>query len=88
MTSIPHQLYQQPALQNNTRTCKDDEFGMTHFSTQQGSFEMQVAPLPKGKVTEEKKKPFLPLCAARLKPIRQKTKNAVVSVMAVSLQNA
>lgn len=41
--------------------------------------------LSKGKANTEKKekvcskKSFPPLCAARLKPIRQKTKNAVVS---------
>uniref|UniRef100_A0A8B9LT74 Serine/threonine-protein kinase SAK n=1 Tax=Astyanax mexicanus TaxID=7994 RepID=A0A8B9LT74_ASTMX len=32
-------------------------------------------------VGKEKKSPFPPLCAARLKPIRQKTKNAVVSIL-------
>ncbi|XP_062863416.1 serine/threonine-protein kinase PLK4 isoform X2 [Trichomycterus rosablanca] len=78
---IPHQLYQQPASQNNTGPCKEDGFGMSHFSAPQGCFEMQTAPLSKSKSTEEKKKPFLPLCAARLKPIRQKTKNAVVSIL-------
>uniref|UniRef100_A0A8B9LVZ2 Serine/threonine-protein kinase PLK4 n=1 Tax=Astyanax mexicanus TaxID=7994 RepID=A0A8B9LVZ2_ASTMX len=41
------------------------------------------APISKSKanVGKEKKSPFPPLCAARLKPIRQKTKNAVVSIL-------
>lgn len=60
---------------------------MSHFPTPQECADIQTAPLSRSKVNEgkERKKPlFSPLCAARLKPIRQKTKNAVVSEINIS----
>ncbi|KAL0170584.1 hypothetical protein M9458_035180, partial [Cirrhinus mrigala] len=63
----------------------EDGFGSGHVSESQGYSDAQFLgpPLSKGKANAEKKekvcpkKSFPPLCAARLKPIRQKTKNAV-----------
>ncbi|XP_067223603.1 serine/threonine-protein kinase PLK4 isoform X1 [Chanodichthys erythropterus] len=82
---------QQPNLfpHNNPGPCREDGFGSGHVSEPQGYSEPQFLgpPLSKGKANTEKKekacptKSFPPLCAARLKPIRQKTKNAVVSIL-------
>uniref|UniRef100_A0A9J7YWN2 Serine/threonine-protein kinase PLK4 n=1 Tax=Cyprinus carpio carpio TaxID=630221 RepID=A0A9J7YWN2_CYPCA len=69
---------QQPKLfpHNNPGPCREDGFGSGHVSESQGYSDTQFLgpPLSKGKS-------FPPLCAARLKPIRQKTKNAVVSIL-------
>uniref|UniRef100_A0A8C1VUB9 Serine/threonine-protein kinase PLK4 n=1 Tax=Cyprinus carpio TaxID=7962 RepID=A0A8C1VUB9_CYPCA len=80
---------QQPNLfpHNNLGPCREDGFGSGHVSESQGYSDAQFLgpPLSKGKANTEKKekvfpkKSFPPLCAVRLKPIRQKTKNAVVS---------
>lgn len=79
---------QQPNLfpHNNPGPCREDGFGSGHVSESQGYSDTQFLgpPKSKGKANTEKekvcpKKSFPPLCAARLKPIRQKTKNAVVS---------
>uniref|UniRef100_A0A8C1ZLD2 Serine/threonine-protein kinase PLK4 n=1 Tax=Cyprinus carpio TaxID=7962 RepID=A0A8C1ZLD2_CYPCA len=81
---------QQPKLfpHNNPGPCREDGFGSGHVSESQGYSDAQFLgpPLSKGKANTEKekvcpKKSFPPLCAARLKPIRQKTKNAVVSIL-------
>uniref|UniRef100_A0A8C2K7Q3 Serine/threonine-protein kinase PLK4 n=1 Tax=Cyprinus carpio TaxID=7962 RepID=A0A8C2K7Q3_CYPCA len=81
---------QQPKLfpHNNPGPCREDGFGSGHVSESQGYSDTQFLgpPLSKGKANTEKekvcpKKSFPPLCAARLKPIRQKTKNAVVSIL-------
>uniref|UniRef100_A0A8C1G1A8 Serine/threonine-protein kinase PLK4 n=1 Tax=Cyprinus carpio TaxID=7962 RepID=A0A8C1G1A8_CYPCA len=58
---------QQPKLfpHNNPGPCREDGFGSGHVSESQGYSDTH----------------FPPLCAARLKPIRQKTKNAVVSIL-------
>uniref|UniRef100_A0A8C1DIH5 Serine/threonine-protein kinase PLK4 n=2 Tax=Cyprinus carpio TaxID=7962 RepID=A0A8C1DIH5_CYPCA len=82
---------QQPNLfpHNNPGPCREDGFGSGHVSESQGYSDAQFLgpPLSKGKANTEKKekvfpkKSFPPLCAVRLKPIRQKTKNAVVSIL-------
>uniref|UniRef100_A0A671RXR2 Serine/threonine-protein kinase PLK4 n=1 Tax=Sinocyclocheilus anshuiensis TaxID=1608454 RepID=A0A671RXR2_9TELE len=81
---------QQPNLfpHNNPGPCREDGFGSGHVSESQGYSDTPFLgqPLSKGKANTEKekvcpKKSFPPLCAARLKPIRQKTKNAVVSIL-------
>uniref|UniRef100_A0A671NPH0 Serine/threonine-protein kinase PLK4 n=1 Tax=Sinocyclocheilus anshuiensis TaxID=1608454 RepID=A0A671NPH0_9TELE len=82
---------QQPNLfpHNNQGPCREDVFGSGHVSESQGYSDAQFLgpPLSKGKANTEKKekvfpkKSFPPLCAVRLKPIRQKTKNAVVSIL-------
>uniref|UniRef100_A0A8C1VT89 Serine/threonine-protein kinase PLK4 n=1 Tax=Cyprinus carpio TaxID=7962 RepID=A0A8C1VT89_CYPCA len=82
---------QQPNLfpHNNLGPCREDGFGSGHVSESQGYSDAQFLgpPLSKGKANTEKKekvfpkKSFPPLCAVRLKPIRQKTKNAVVSIL-------
>uniref|UniRef100_A0A9J8A6P3 Serine/threonine-protein kinase PLK4 n=1 Tax=Cyprinus carpio carpio TaxID=630221 RepID=A0A9J8A6P3_CYPCA len=59
---------------------------MPHESQGYSDTQFLGPPLSKGKANTEKekvcpKKSFPPLCAARLKPIRQKTKNAVVSIL-------
>lgn len=58
---------------NNPGSYREDGFGSGHVSESQG----YSANTEKQKVCP--KKSFPPLCAARLKPIRQKTKTAVVS---------
>lgn len=85
----PSGVHSQPNLfpHNNPGPCREDGFGSGHVSESQGYSDTQFLgpPKSKGKANTEKKekvcpkKSFLPLCAARLKPIRQKTKNAVVS---------
>ncbi|KAL6477855.1 hypothetical protein MHYP_G00136900 [Metynnis hypsauchen] len=79
---LPHP-YVHSSLQNNPGTCRVDGPGGAHFLAPQGCLDMQSSSLSKSKanVGKQKKSPFLPLCAARLKPIRQKTKNAVVSIL-------
>ncbi|XP_051502754.1 serine/threonine-protein kinase PLK4 isoform X1 [Myxocyprinus asiaticus] len=62
--------------------CRDNRLASGHESEPQ----FLGPPFSKGKANLEKekacpKKSFPPLCAARLKPIRQKTKNAVVSIL-------
>lgn len=81
---------QQPKLfpHTNPGPCREDGFVSGHPTEPQSYLEPQF-PAPsvsKGKAHTEKektsrKKNFPPLCAARLKPIRQKTKNAVVSIL-------
>ncbi|TSN67064.1 Serine/threonine-protein kinase PLK4 [Bagarius yarrelli] len=69
---IPPQLY--------PGSCREEGFGKSLFAAPQ----VQTAPLSRSTANEgkERKSPqFPPLCAARLKPIRQKTKNAVVSIL-------
>lgn len=65
--------------------CREDGFGSGHPTEPQSYSEIPGPSVSKGKPNTEKEKPsrkknFPPLCAARLKPIRQKTKNAVVSI--------
>lgn len=87
----PSSVYpqQQPKLfpHTNPGPCREDGFGSGHPIEPQSYSDPQFPSLPvsKGKANTEKektsrKKNFPPLCAARLKPIRQKTKNAVVSI--------
>ncbi|KAB5562338.1 hypothetical protein PHYPO_G00016700 [Pangasianodon hypophthalmus] len=83
-SGLPPQLYHQSSSHSDPGPCREDGFGMSHFPTPQGCVDVQNAPLSRSKANEgkEKKSPlFPPLCAARLKPIRQKTKNAVVSIL-------
>lgn len=86
-----HSQQQQPILfqHNNPGPCREDAFVSGHMPEPQAYSDAQFPcpPLSKGKANTEKKdkvcpkKSFPPLCAARLKPIRQKTKNAVVSIL-------
>ncbi|XP_051578300.1 serine/threonine-protein kinase PLK4-like isoform X2 [Myxocyprinus asiaticus] len=84
-SDIPSSLYsQQPNLfpHTNQGPCREDGFGSGHVTEPQ----FLGPTLSKGKANIDKenacsKKSFPPLCAARLKPIRQKTKNAVVSIL-------
>ncbi|MCJ8736913.1 hypothetical protein PDJAM_G00017730 [Pangasius djambal] len=81
---LPPQLYHQSSSHSDPGPCRENGFGMSHFPAPQGCVDVQTAPLSRSKANEgkEKKSPlFPPLCAARLKPIRQKTKNAVVSIL-------
>uniref|UniRef100_A0AAR2L9U6 Serine/threonine-protein kinase PLK4 n=1 Tax=Pygocentrus nattereri TaxID=42514 RepID=A0AAR2L9U6_PYGNA len=79
---LPHS-YVHSSLQNNPGTCRVDGPGGGHFLAPQVCLDMQSSSLSKSKanVGKQKKSQFPPLCAARLKPIRQKTKNAVVSIL-------
>ncbi|XP_060735867.1 serine/threonine-protein kinase PLK4 [Tachysurus vachellii] len=83
-SGLPPQLYQQSSSHSDPGPCRNDGFGLSHFSAPQGYVDVQTAPLCKSNANEgkERKSPlFPPLCAVRLKPIRQKTKNAVVSIL-------
>lgn len=82
MTGLPPQSYHQSCSHSDPGPGRENGFGMNHFPTPQGCVDVQTAPLSRSKASDgkERKTPlFPPLCAARLKPIRQKTKNAVVS---------
>uniref|UniRef100_A0A4W4EL86 Serine/threonine-protein kinase PLK4 n=1 Tax=Electrophorus electricus TaxID=8005 RepID=A0A4W4EL86_ELEEL len=69
-------------LQNNPGACEDMGPGAGRFPVARGRLDVQPAPASRSKAYEGKEKnPFPPLCAVRLKPIRQKTKNAVVSIL-------
>lgn len=81
---------QQPNLfpHTNPRPGREDEF-RSGQATESQIYSDPCPSLAKGKANTEKekascKKNFSPLCAARLKPIRQKTKNAVVSILDTS----
>ncbi|XP_066537419.1 serine/threonine-protein kinase PLK4 isoform X2 [Hoplias malabaricus] len=83
ISGLPTHLYNS-SLQNNPGPCMGDGLVGGHYPAPQGCLEEQSAPLSKSKtnlVKQIKRSPFPPLCAARLKPIRQKTKNAVVSIL-------
>ncbi|XP_028830890.1 serine/threonine-protein kinase PLK4 isoform X2 [Denticeps clupeoides] len=68
-----------------TKVVRDDEIGSSHFLPSQGRAAMPGLSISQGNGEPENEKKvkvcFLPLCTARLKPIRQKTKNAVVSIL-------
>ncbi|XP_072546531.1 serine/threonine-protein kinase PLK4 [Salminus brasiliensis] len=82
-SGLPPHSYSHPSLQNNPRPCRGGGLVGGQLPASQDFLDVQCAPLSKSKanVGKEKKSPFPPLCAARLKPIRQKTKNAVVSIL-------
>uniref|UniRef100_A0AAY3ZY27 Serine/threonine-protein kinase PLK4 n=1 Tax=Denticeps clupeoides TaxID=299321 RepID=A0AAY3ZY27_9TELE len=67
-----------------TKVVRDDEIGSSHFLPSQGRAAMPGLSISQGNGEPENEKKvkvcFLPLCTARLKPIRQKTKNAVVTI--------
>lgn len=82
------QLYHHSSSHSDPGPLRQDGFGTNHFPAPQGCVDVQAAPLSRSKVNDgkERKSPlFPPLCAARLKPIRQKTKNAVVSAVTLGL---
>ncbi|XP_053365280.1 serine/threonine-protein kinase PLK4 [Clarias gariepinus] len=83
-SGLPPPLYHQSSSHSDPGPCRQDRFEVSHFPKPQGCADVQTAPLSRTKANEEKvrKSPgFPPLCASRLKPIRQKTKNAVVSIL-------
>ncbi|XP_076834890.1 serine/threonine-protein kinase PLK4 isoform X2 [Brachyhypopomus gauderio] len=75
--------YHPSASQNNPGACQGEGPGTARLPASQGCLDGRADPMAKSQSHggKAKKSPFPALCATRLKPIRQKTRNAVVSIL-------